>query len=46
MQDFCEQLTDLIKRKGKRLSEKKEQAIKRIKSKDITRTCFNYSKHE
>jgi hypothetical protein len=45
MQDFCKQLKDLIKRKGKQLNQKKEQAIKRIQAKDITGTCFNYSKH-
>src|SRR4051812_22294887 len=45
MQDFNKRLTDLIKRKGKQLNEKKKQAIKRIKAKDITGTCFDYSKH-
>src|SRR5205814_313531 len=46
MREFYSKLTDLIKRKGKQLKEKKEQAIKRIKTKDITGTCFDYSKHE
>src|ERR1700733_13007724 len=46
MQDFCKQLTDLIKRKGKQLNEKKKQAIKRIEAKDITGVCFKYYTHE
>jgi flagellar biosynthesis GTPase FlhF len=45
MRDFYKRLTDLIGRKGKQLNEKKKQAIKRVKGKDITGTCFAYSKH-
>src|ERR1700722_460353 len=45
MQDFNKQLIDLIKKKGKELNEKKKQAIKKIKAKDTTETCFDYSKH-
>src|SRR2546421_9429385 len=45
MQDFNKQLIDLIKRKRKQLNEKKKKAIKKIKTKDATGTCFDYSKH-
>jgi hypothetical protein len=45
MQAFSKDLIDLIKNKGKQLNKKKKQAIKRIKEKDITKTCFNYFKH-
>jgi hypothetical protein len=45
MQVFVKRITDLIKRKAKELRQKKLQVIERIKAKDITGTCFDYSKH-
>jgi|ERR1043166_6452705 hypothetical protein len=45
MQSFCKGIIDLIKSKAEQLNQKKKRAIERIKTKDITGTCFDYSKH-
>lgn len=42
---LCQELVNLIKRKGEKLKIKKDQTIERIKTKDITKTCFSFTKH-
>src|SRR2546423_1632270 len=42
---FFKNFSAFIEEKSKHFKVKKEQAIERIKAKDITGTCFDYMKH-
>ena len=47
MQDFCNQIINLIKKKGKEFKEKKEQVIKKIEAECIAKNVFHtYYEHE